>query len=365
MKYEDLIFPHLLKQPVYVPGKPIETVAREWGLTLDAIDKLASNEGPWGASESVKDALSGMLDQTNVYPDGSAYFLREKLATFWKLSPDQFLVGAGSNEILEFIGHLFLGEGTEAVFSDFSFPVYTLVTLMFGAKPVAVPMKNYANDFSALLAAVNAKTRVIFIASPNNPTGPANSEEDIIAFARVLPPHVVLVFDEAYAEYLEKAPDLRSLITEGRKIICLRTFSKIYGLAQLRVGYAYASKEAISLLQRVRQPFNVNGFALRAAEAALEDQAFVQFCREYNSNALRGLRDGLIALGFSPIESAANFILFPVQDADSLFTKLQSKGVIVRPTRHSSGSYVRVSVGKPEQNARFLELMKSETKQVR
>ncbi len=365
MKYEDLIFSHLLNQPVYVPGKPIEAVAREYGLDVGNVYKLASNEGPWGCSPKVKAALTEMLDHTNLYPDGSAHFLRAKLARFWNLSQDQFLIGAGSNEILEFIGHLFLDDETEAVFSDFSFPVYGLVTMMFGAKPVPVPMKNYANDFDALLAAVTERTRVVFVASPNNPTGPANSANDILAFARALPEHVVLVFDEAYAEYLDEQPDMRELVREGRKVVCLRTFSKIYGLAQLRVGYAYASKEFISFLQRVRQPFNVNGFGLRAAEVALEDQDFVTFCREFNRKERARLTVALTGMGFSPIPSAANFILFPVRDAEGLFSELQSKGVIVRPTKHASGQYMRVSVGKPEQNAKFLELMELQRDQIR
>lgn len=252
MKITDLAKKPVLTQPTYEPGKPIDEVARELGLDPRGILKLASNENPFGPSPKAVKAATEALREGNLYPDGGAFRLRGGLAESLGMFPEEIVVGNGSNEILELLGHVFLGRGDEAVMGTPAFIVYKLVALLFGATPVEVPLKNHRHDLDALAAAITDRTRLVFLPSPNNPTGTANSEEEIVAFARALPEHVVFVYDEAYAEYLDNPPDLRPLIREGRHVICLRTFSKIYGLAALRVGYGYCSGEMAGLLNRVR-----------------------------------------------------------------------------------------------------------------
>jgi histidinol-phosphate aminotransferase len=274
MNLESLVKPGLLTQPAYEPGRPIEDVAREMGLDPAAIIKLASNENPFGPSPRAVEAATRALAQGQLYPDGACIALRNKLAARHRLSPSQFICGNGSNEIIELVCHAFLGPGDEAVMGEMAFVVYKLVTQVFGATAVEVPLKNFSHDLEAMSRAVTARTKVAFVASPNNPTGATNTEADLLAFARSLPDHVVLVYDEAYADYVENPPDLRPLIAEGRKVICLRTFSKIFGLASLRVGYGYADPALVALLNRIRQPFNVNAIGQAAAVAALDDLEF-------------------------------------------------------------------------------------------
>jgi histidinol-phosphate aminotransferase len=347
--------PSVLKQPVYEPGKPIEDVARELGLDPTTVIKLASNENPFGPSPKAVAAAMEALKHGELYPDGGCVRLRAKLAERWGLRADQFVIGNGSNELLELVGHVFLGPGDEAVMGDPSFAVYKLVTLLFGATPVEVPLVNHRHDLDALRAAVTPRTKVVFLPSPNNPTGTTNTEAEIVAFVRSLPETVVFVFDEAYAEFLEKAPDLRPLIAEGRKVICLRTFSKIYGLASLRVGYGYMSAEAASLLNRVRQPFNVNAIAQAAALAALDDADFAQMTARQNRVGLEQLYAGFRKLGLEYVPSEGNFILVKVGDGAGVFTRLQARGVIVRPMRsYGMPEWVRVTVGTKEQNERLL-----------
>lgn len=275
MNLSALVNPNVLSQPVYEPGKPIDEVARELGLDPNGILKLASNENPLGPSPLALAAATRALAQSELYPDGGCFALRQKLAAIHGLAPDQWVVGNGSNELLELLGHVFLRPGDEVVMGTPAFIVYKLVALLFGARPVEVPLVNHRHDLDALARAITPRTKLIFLPSPNNPTGTANTPEEITAFVRALPEHVVFVFDEAYAEFLDNPPDLRPLIAEGRKVIGLRTFSKIYGLASLRVGYGYSSPELAALLNRVRQPFNVNAIGQAAALAALDDHAFV------------------------------------------------------------------------------------------
>jgi len=241
-----------------------------------------------------------------------------------------------------------------------AFAVYKLVTLLFGAKPVEVPLANQRHDLDAMLRAITPRTRVVFIASPNNPTGTANTEADLLRFVRALPPHVVAVYDEAYAEYLDNPPDLRPLIAEGRPVLCLRTFSKIFGLAALRVGYGYASVEMTSLLNRVRQPFNVNAIAQAAACAALEDTEFATHARVENKTGLAQLESGFRKLGLEFVPSVANFILVKVGDGAKTFDALQRRGVIVRPVKgYGLPEWLRVTVGTAKQNDRLLRELKS------
>lgn len=355
MKLESLVNPSVLTQPVYEPGKPIEDVARELGLDPATIIKLASNENPFGPSPLAKAAAVRALDQGELYPDGGCVALRAKLAKVYGFEAGQFVIGNGSNEIIELLGHVFLRPGDEVVMGNPSFAVYKLVTLLFGAKPVEVPLVNHTHDLAALAAAVTPKTKLVFVPSPNNPMGTANSEAELLAFARGLPEHVVFAYDEAYAEYLENPPDLRVLIREGRKVVCLRTFSKIYGLAALRIGYGYAAPEMAALLNRVRQPFNANAIGQAAAMAALDDAAFTAKCVRENRVGLAQLETGFKAQGLEIVPSVANFVLVKVGDGARVFSELQKRGVIVRPMRpYGMPEWLRVTVGTPAQNERLL-----------
>jgi histidinol-phosphate aminotransferase len=358
MKLESLVNPSVLTQPVYEPGKPIEDVARELGLDPTTIIKLASNENPFGPSPLGKTAAVKALDQGELYPDGGCVALRAKLAKVYGLDAGQFVVGNGSNELIELLGHVFLQPGDEVVMGNPSFAVYKLVTLLFGAKSVEVPLVNHTHDLKALAAAITPKTKLVFVPSPNNPMGTANTEAELLEFARALPEHVVFAYDEAYAEYLDNPPDLRPLIREGRKVVCLRTFSKIYGLASLRVGYGYASAEMASLLNRVRQPFNVNAVAQAAAIAAIDDGEFVAKCVRANCAGLVQLEAGFHAQGLEVVPSVANFILVKVGDGARVYAELQKRGVIVRPMRpYGMPEWLRVTVGTPAQNERLLSTL--------
>ena len=355
MQLTSLVNPAVLTQPVYEPGKPIEDVARELGLDPAGIVKLASNENPFGSSPKGVAAARAVLEHGELYPDGGCFALRQKLSQVWGLSPEQFAIGNGSNEIIELLGHAFLRPGDEVVMGAPAFVVYKLVTLLFGAKAIEVPTVDYRHDLVAMAAAITPRTKLVFVASPNNPTGVANRAEEVLAFARALPEHVVLVFDEAYAEYVENPPDIRPLIAEGRKAIGLRTFSKIYGLASLRVGYGYASAELAGLLGRVRQPFNVNAVGQAAARAALDDVEFTTRCIRENRLGLAQLETGFARLGLSYVPSAANFMLVKVGDGAGAFAALQRRGVIVRPVKsYGLPEWLRVTVGTHAQNARLL-----------
>ena len=356
---EQLANPGILNQPVYEPGKPIEDVARELGLGPAGIIKLASNENPFGASPKAIDAARRALDAAELYPDGGTVALRDKLATRYAVKPEQIVVGNGSNELIELLGHVFLCPGDEVVMADCSFAVYTLVSLLFGAKPVQVPMVEYRHDLKAMAAAVTEKTKLVFVCCPNNPTGTRNREAELLAFARSLPSHVVLVLDEAYIEYLDEPHDLRVLIAEGRNVILLRTFSKVYGLAGFRIGYSISGAEMASLLNRARQPFNVNAIAQKAAMMALEDIDFVERCVTENRKGLVQLESGFTDLGLNYVASHANFVLVRVGDGARVFTEFQKRGLIVRPMRsYRMPEWIRVTVGTKEQNARLLKELK-------
>lgn len=356
MTYAELANPAILTQPVYEPGKPIETVARELGLDPAGIIKLASNENPHGSSPLGVAAAQRALAEAHLYPDGGYFALREKLARKHGLRSDQFVVGNGSNEVIELLGHAFLAPGRECVMHASAFMVYKLVALLFGATPVEVPLApGLRQDLRALRAAITPATRLVCLASPANPTGVANTADEIAELIRGLPPHVVLVMDEAYVEFLENPPDLRPFIAEGRKVIGLRTFSKIYGLAALRVGYGYAAPELIGLLQRVRQPFNVSAVATAAATAALDDEAFVARCRRENAAGLACLAAGFKELGLEHVAGHGNFQLVRVGDGVAVFEALQRRGVITRPVKgYGLPEWLRVSVGTPAQNERLL-----------
>ena len=355
MNFASLAKPSVLTQPVYEPGKPIEYVAREMGLNPADIIKLASNENPFGPSPRALAAAKRALEHGELYPDGGCFDLRQKLATARGLSPDQFVIGNGSNEIIELLGHAFLGPGDHVVMGAPAFVVYKLVTLLFGAKAVEVPLREWRHDLAAITAAITPATKLVYVCTPNNPTGTANTEVELRAFVRALPEHVIAVIDEAYAEFVPDAPDMRPLIHEGRKLICLRTFSKIYGLASLRIGYGYASAELCALLNRTRQPFNVNAIAQAAAIAALDDGEFAERCTRENLAGLAQLEAGCRELGLEFVPSVANFMLVKVGDGMRVFDALQHRGVIVRPVKsYGLPEWIRVTVGTHQQNERLL-----------
>ncbi|HYC69701.1 MAG TPA: histidinol-phosphate transaminase [Opitutaceae bacterium] len=356
MTFAALANPGILSQPVYEPGRPIEQVARELGLDPAGIIKLASNENPWGPSPRGRAAAERALQDAHRYPDGGYFELRRKLAAKHGLREDQFIIGDGSNELIELIGHAFLSPAVECVMPQASFIVYRLVAAMFGAKAVEVPLApGFRQDLGALLAAVTPRTRLVCLASPANPTGVVNTRAEIEALVRALPPHVLLVMDEAYIDFLEEPPDLRTLIAEGRKVIGLRTFSKIYGLAALRVGYGYAAPELIGILQRARQPFNVNGIAAAAAAAALDDEEFVARVRRENRAGMEVLLRGFARLGLEFVPGHGNFVLVKVGDGMAVFDALQRRGVITRPVKpYGLPEWLRITVGTPVQNERLL-----------
>ncbi|MEM8868070.1 MAG: histidinol-phosphate transaminase [Verrucomicrobiota bacterium] len=358
MNYAELANTGVLEQPVYEPGKPIEYVAREFGLKEGEIAKLASNENAFGPSRMAQEAARAVISQVHLYPDGGCYELRRAIAAKRGISEDSIIIGNGSNEIIELLGHAFLRPGLEVVMGSQAFIVYKLVAKLFGATPVEVPMKDYGHDLEAMAEAVTDRTRLLFVASPNNPTGIANAEADLKQLARRLPAQVIFCFDEAYAEYLSDAPDLRGEIEAGRKVICMRTFSKIYGLGGLRVGYGYGSPELIALLQRVRQPFNVNSVAQAAATASLWDDAFVTYCREQNEVGRQLLCDGLTAMGLEVYGGSANFVLCRVGNGLQCFKELQAMGLIVRPlAAYGMTDFVRITIGTSEENNRLLQAL--------
>jgi histidinol-phosphate aminotransferase len=356
------INPALRDLPVYQPGRPIEEVARELGLPAGDIIKLASNENPLGPSRLALAAMRKALAHANLYPDGTAFYLKQKLAGKVGLEPGNLVLGNGSNEIIEFLGHALLAPGAEVVVSQYCFAVYPIVTALFGAKLVVVPARNYGHDLEAMLAAITPGTRIVFVANPNNPTGTAVSPAELARFVNAAPDHVVIALDEAYLEFLPEPLDLLPEIRSGRKpnLLLMRTFSKIYGLAGLRIGYGIGCLGLIAELEKIRQPFNTNAIAQAGALAALDDQAHADRSRRINARGLKFYARACRKLGLEFVPSSANFILVRVGDGQRVFTELQKLGVIVRPMGgYQLPEWVRISVGTPTENARCLAALKT------
>jgi histidinol-phosphate aminotransferase len=354
----DGLNPFLAGLPVYQPGRPIEEVARELGLPAADLIKLASNENPLGPAPRALAALQQMLPQVHLYPDGNAFYLKHKLADRLALDPTCLILGNGSNELLEFVGHALIGPGSEVVVSQYCFAVYPIVTHLFGGRLVEVPARNYGHDLQAMRQAVTPRTKVVFVANPNNPTGTLADPQAVLQFIDDVPPEVLMVMDEAYVEFQEKPLDLLPLVRGGKhpNLLLLRTFSKIHGLAGLRLGYGMGDPALIAALERVRQPFNINALAQAAALAALDDGAHVRRTRENNTAGLEFLGRGFAALGLEYVPSAANFLLVRVGDGRGVFMELQKLGMIVRPMAgYRLPEWVRVSVGTPAENQRCLE----------
>ena len=341
----------------YRPGKPIEEVAREYGLDPARIVKLASNENPLGMPESARAAVGRALDELARYPDGNGFELKAAISRRHGVPPDWISLGNGSNDGLELVARAVCAPGQSIVYAEYSFAVYALAAQALGARAVVVPAVAYGHDLEAMADAVTADTRVVFIANPNNPTGTFVGAAQLQSFLRRVPATVAVVLDEAYTEYLP--PDLRydsiAWVREHPNLVVSRTLSKAYGLAGLRVGFLVAQPPLTELINRVRQPFNVNSLALAAAVAALGDTAFLERSYRVNRDGLAQLGDGLRRLGLEFVPSHGNFILFKVGPADVVFERLLRAGVIVRPVgNYGLPQWLRATVGLPEENAALL-----------
>lgn len=361
MNLSELTRREIASLPVYQPGKPTELLAREFGLELDGIIKLASNENPLGPPPEAIEAIRSSAAGVAFYPDNSGYELVRAIAHKYGFAPEQITLAAGSNEIFYRLCDLFAGPGIEVVVGEFAFISYRIAALLAGAKLVSVPMPGLKHDLDAMHAAITQKTRLVFLPNPNNPTGSVLPVDEVAAFARSLPEWVIFCYDEAYMEYQDEALDVQSLIHEGVKIIGTRTFSKIYGLAGLRIGYGYSHPDLAELLNRVRPPFNTGNIAQCAAIAALQNTDWIRKSREVNQLGRAQLFAGISEAGFEPFGENGNFLLFKVDNASALAHSLQKMGMIVRPLAgYGLPDLLRVSIGSESQNARFLEaLMKS------
>jgi histidinol-phosphate aminotransferase len=351
--------PQLRDLAVYEPGKPIEETARELGADAHQIIKLASNENPLGPSPKALAAMRDALGSAHLYPDGGGFYLREALAKKLAVSREHLILGSGSNEIIEFFGHAFLGRGDDIVTSEHAFIAYKLVAAVFGGHTIEVPSPDLRHDLDGIIGAITQKTRLIFIANPNNPTGTLAGQEEIDRFIERVPPSIVVVFDEAYFEYLDNPPDTLRFVHAGRNIAVLRTFSKIQGLASLRIGYGIARPELIQVLQKTRQPFNVSGIAQAAALASLEDDEHRRATKRITDEGRAYLQKEFAAMNLRFVPSAANFVLVNVGNGLKIFRALLEQRIIVRALKgYNLPEWIRISVGTMEQNRRCIAALK-------
>ncbi|NPV27820.1 MAG: histidinol-phosphate transaminase [Firmicutes bacterium] len=359
-KITDLVRPNILQIKPYVPGKPIEEVERELGITN--VIKLASNENPLGPSPKAVAAMKQAVEKVNLYPDGACFYLKQALAAHLGIAPECLIIGNGSDELLKLIAETFLREGDEVIIANPSFGEYEFVTRVMGAEPVMVELQNYTHDLMAMAGKIGPRTRLVFVCNPNNPTGTIVTKTEVDEFMTKVPEDVVVVFDEAYYEYVsdDRYPQTIEFVRKGRRVIVLRTFSKIYGLAGLRVGYGIADPEIIACLGRVREPFNVNLVAQAAALAALDDQEHVQKSRAVNQAGRDYLYHELAAMGLECVPTEANFMLVHVRtEAQDVFQKLMREGVIVRPGGiFGYPQHIRVTIGTTEENERFVQALR-------
>jgi histidinol-phosphate aminotransferase len=347
----DYANPQLRDLAVYEPGKPIEETARELGIDAASIIKLASNENPLGPSPKAIAALRAALGNAHLYPDGGGYYLREALAAKLSVARENIILGNGSNEVIEFLGHAFLNRGDEVITSEHAFVAYKLIAAIFGARPIETPSPDKHHHLDAMLAAITPRTRLIFVANPNNPTGTLLTQRQIDDFVVALPDRVVVAFDEAYFEYVDQPPDTLKFIRDHRNVIVLRTFSKIQGLATLRIGYGIAHPELIQVLQKIRQPFNVNGLAQVAAIAALQDGEHQRETKRVTDEGRTFLQEHFAAMKLEFVPSVANFVLVKVGDGAALFRELLQRRIIVRALKgYHLPEWVRISIGTMEQN---------------
>jgi histidinol-phosphate aminotransferase len=339
----------------YETGKPIDETARELGLNPADIVKVASNENPLGPSPKAKLAMRAALEDAHIYPDGGGYRLRTAIAEALSLDLDHVVLGNGSNEIIELLCHTFLNRETELIAAEHAFVVYKLMATLFGAGYVEVPDPGFVHDLEAMADAITPRTRLVFIANPNNPTGTMVGQAAIDRFMDRVPEHVVVAFDEAYFEFLEAPLDTLKFVREGRNVCVLRTCSKIHGLAALRIGYGLASKPVAALLQKARQPFNTNAIAQAGALAALGDAEHIANTRQLNREGLAFYEAAFASRGLNYVPSVANFILVEVGDGNRVFAEMLKQGVIVRAmSSYKLPGWVRISMGTAAQNQRCL-----------
>jgi len=344
----------------YVPGKSIEDVARDLHLDPKSIVKLASNENPRGPSPGVIEAIGAAAAEATRYPDGNGFALKAVLSQRLGVDPAQIVLGNGSNDILELATQAYLRPGDEAIYAAHAFAVYPLATRARGAIGVEVPARDYGHDLTRMRAAVTPRTRIVFVANPNNPTGTFVPAAELLAFVASVPPEILVVLDEAYNEYLEPADRCDSVgwIAKHPNLLVSRTFSKAYGLAALRIGYGLMDAGVADMLNRVRQPFNVNALAQAAAIAALADADYVDKSRALNRAGLAQLAAGFAALGVASLPSHGNFVLAKVGDAGTVYQRLLAQGVIVRPVaNYGLPEWLRISVGLADENERFLKAL--------
>ena len=358
MSLSDKLNPSLRNLPVYQPGRPIEEVARELGLERDEVIKVASNENPLGPSPLAVEAMKTAVTQSHLYPDGNAFYLKNKLAAKLGVEPANLIFGNGSNEIIEFVSHALLGPGDEIVVSQYCFAIYPLVAMIMGAKVNAVPAVEHGHDLPAMLEAITPATRIVWVANPNNPTGTMAKPTDVRTLVEQVPDDVLLVMDEAYYEFLEEPVDLLPLVRSKEKpnLLLMRTFSKIYGLAGLRIGYGIGHPDFVSALEKVRQPFNTNSVAQAGAIAALDDDAHLTSTRSTNAEGLNFFEAVCTDQGIEFVPSYANFLMVRVGDGQAVFEALQRQGVITRPMGgYGLPEWIRLSIGTPEENKRAAE----------
>ena len=353
--------PGVQKLSPYVPGKPVDELARELNLDPAGIVKLASNESPLGPSPKALAAIQAELSELTRYPDGNGFVLKQRLAQRYSVGVHQVTLGNGSNDILELVARAYLAPGLNAVFSEHAFAVYPIATQAVGAEGRAVAAKNWGHDLDAMADAIDENTRVVFVANPNNPTGTWFDAAALGTFLARVPAHVLVVLDEAYIEYAEgqELPDGLAYLADYPNLLVSRTFSKAYGLAALRVGYAISSPVIADVLNRVRQPFNVNSLALAAACAALDDVDYLAASRRVNDAGMAQLERGFRQLGLEWIPSRGNFIAVDfARDAAPINQALLREGVIVRPVAgYGMPTFLRVSIGTERENARFLDVL--------
>jgi histidinol-phosphate aminotransferase len=351
----ELANPQLRDLAVYEPGKPIEETARELGVDPGTIIKLASNENPLGPSPKALQAMGAALGTAHLYPDGSGFYLCKAIAAKLRVAPENVILGNGSNEVIEFLGHAFLNPGDDVVTCQYAFIVYKLLATAFSVRTIETPSPDYQQNLDATLDAITAKTRIIFIPNPNNPTGTLILQRAIDGFISRVPDSIIVVFDEAYFEFLDDPPDTLRFVRDGRNVVVLRTFSKIHGLAGLRIGYAIAPAEMTVVLHKTRQPFNVNSVAQAGAIAALDDEAHLRETKRVIDEGRAYLQKQFAEMQIPFVPAAANFIMVKVGDGCAVFQKLLQRKIIVRPLKgYGLPEWVRISVGTMEENQKLV-----------
>ena len=354
-----LVRKNILNITPYIPGKPIEETQRQLGLK--EVIKLASNENPFGVSPKAKEAIRRNLSKINRYPDGSGFYLKRKLARYLNVKPSNIVLGNGSDEIIDIIIKTFVEADENIITAKITFLEYEIISKVNGRRIIRVPLRNFKYDLKAMRKKVNKKTKLVFISNPNNPTGTYVNKYELKDFMNGLPPNILLVLDEAYDTFIDVDDFPLGLnYFANKNVIVLKTFSKAYGLAGLRIGYAIARPEFSSYMERVRQPFNVNLLAQAAAKAALDDKEFLSETRKIILEGKYYLYDALQKLGLPYVPSVANFVLIDLgRDGRKIFRKMLKYGVIVRDMyQYGLKNFIRVTIGMPKENERFIKALK-------